>query len=214
MTKPRAALIVVDMQPDFLPQGALGVSGGDEVLQPIAALMDGSLFDLIVATQDWHPPGHISFASSHPGHQAFDEIELYGHSQVLWPDHCIAGSRGAELVAGLPWRRASAIIRKGTDPKVDSYSTFRNNWNERSLRPPTGLGGYLQERGVTDVYLCGLARDYCVAWSAEDAAELGFTTAVVWDLTRPVDAGSDADTRAALCARGVDIVDSSELGAE
>jgi nicotinamidase/pyrazinamidase len=205
----RSVLLVVDMQLDFLPGGALAVAGGDAVLEPIAALMRSATFEHIVATQDWHPAGHVSFASSHWGRKAFESITLYGHEQVLWPDHCVAGSSGAALHSSLPWERVRAVIRKGLDPKVDSYSGFRNNWDEHGARPPTGLGGYLRECGVTDVYVCGLARDYCVKWTAEDAIDLGFETTLLWDLTRPVDAASDGAVEDSLIARGVKIVDSS-----
>jgi len=210
-TVKHAALIIVDMQPDFLPGGALGVRDGDRILAPMRRLMEADLFGLYAATQDWHPRGHISFASSHRGHRPLDVIPLYGHEQVLWPDHCVQGTPGAELVAGLPWERVSVVIRKATDTHVDSYSTFRNNWDQHGERPPTGLAGYLRERGVRDVWLCGLARDYCVKWSAEDAVHEGFAPHVIWDLTRPVDPASDAAVRAALEAAGVDIVESDAL---
>jgi len=199
----RSALLVVDIQSDFLPGGPLGIERGEEVVAPIARLMASDRFGLCVATQDWHPPGHLSFASSHPGRRPFEVIELYGREQVLWPDHCVQGTPGAQLLAGMPWEKVSAVIRKGTDRAVDSYSGFRNNWEPGGTRTPTGLGGYLRERGVTEISLCGLARDYCVLWSAEDAAEAGFGVTVLWDLTRPVDPASDERVRAALLARGV-----------
>lgn len=206
------ALLVVDMQPDFLPGGALAVAHGDEILPPIRDLLRGGGFEVGVATQDWHPRGHISFASSHPGHQPFDVIELYGHEQVLWPDHCVQGTPGAALHEALPREPLALIVRKGADPLTDSYSTFRNNWNSRGARPPLGLAGYLRERGITDVMLCGLARDYCVKWSAEDAAGAGFRVTVLWDLTRPVDPRSDGDVRRALERAGVRISESGALG--
>lgn len=207
----RDALIIVDMQPDFLPGGALGVHDGDRILEPLRRILEADLFQFYAATQDWHPRGHISFASTHPGHQPMDVIDLYGHEQVLWPDHCVQGTPGAELVRGLPWEMASVVIRKATAPDVDSYSTFRNNWDRHGARPPTGLAGYLRERGVRDVWICGLARDYCVRWSAEDAVHAGFTAHVIWDLTRPVDPGADAAVRDALEAAGVAIVQSDTL---
>jgi nicotinamidase/pyrazinamidase len=200
-----AALIVVDLQIDFLPGGALAVADGDAVIEPIAELMKSSRFGLIVATQDWHPPGHISFASSHAGRAPFETITLYGHEQVLWPDHCVTGSRGAEFHPRLPWERVRAVIRKGQDPKVDSYSGFRNNWDADGQRPPTGLAGYLRECGVGEVAVCGLARDYCVKWTAEDAVDLGFETRLLWNLSRPVDPGADEDVRTSLIAHGVKI---------
>jgi nicotinamidase/pyrazinamidase len=132
------ALLLVDLQHDFMPGGALAVTGDDEILRPIRSALDEDLFGVVVATQDWHPPKHVSFASRHPGRKPFDTISLHGHEQVLWPDHCIAGTPGAELCRDLAWERVSAIIRKGANPDVDSYSGFRNNWDERRRRPPTG----------------------------------------------------------------------------
>lgn len=198
-----SALIVVDIQPDFLPGGPLAVAGGDEILGSIHALVEACRFPVVVATQDWHPPGHISFASAHAGHRPFDEIELYGRPQVLWPDHCVQETPGASLHAALPTAPLSAIIRKGSDADVDSYSTFRNNWNASGERPRTGLAGYLRERGVEEVWLAGLARDFCVCWSAEDAADAGFEVRVLWDLTRPVDSASDDRVAEVLTAKGV-----------
>lgn len=206
-----SAFILVDIQPDFVPGGALPVEGGDEILGPVARLMAKGRFRLQVATQDWHPPGHVSFASRHPGRDPMDVIDLYGHAQTLWPDHCVRGTEGAELHPALPWTNVDAVIRKGTDPESDSYSGFRNNWNSDGERPATGLAGYLRERGIDQVFLCGLARDICVRWTAEDAADAGFETHVVWDLTRSVDPSGDEALRAALEERGVRIVDSSRL---
>jgi nicotinamidase/pyrazinamidase len=199
------ALVAVDLQADFLPGGALGVPDGNAVLEPIAALLRSDRFAVCVATQDWHPPGHVSFASSHAGHRPLEVIDLYGHEQVLWPDHCVQGSAGARLHDSLPWERVGVIIRKGADPRTDSYSTFRNNWDRSGRRPPTGLAGCLEERGIETVVLCGLARDYCVKWSAEDAVAAGFRTIVLWELTRPVDPRSDGLVRAALERVGVEI---------
>jgi nicotinamidase/pyrazinamidase len=206
-----SCLLIIDMQPDFLPGGALAVRGGDSIIEPVRQLLESSVFPLAVATQDWHPAGHISFASSHPGRSVLDTIELYGREQVLWPDHCVIGSRGAALHPQLPWNDVRAIIRKGTDPEVDSYSGFRNNWDKNGARPPTGLAGYLRELAVTDICLCGLARDFCVRWSAEDAAASGFKTAVLWDLTRAVDPSSDDAVREALERRGVRVSESADL---
>ncbi len=200
------ALLVVDIQPDFLPGGALAVARGDAILDGVGRLMTSGRFGLVVATQDWHPPGHISFAGAHPGRKPFETILLYGREQTLWPDHCVQNTAGAELASGLPWERVAAVIRKGSDPAVDSYSGIRNNWDARGERPPTGLAGYLKDRGVRDVCLCGLARDYCVKWTAEDAVAEGFRTAVCWDLTRPVDPASDEAVRRDLQARGVNLV--------
>lgn len=207
----KSALLVVDIQPDFLPGGALPVDRGDEILGPIAELMRSGRFRLCVATQDWHPPGHISFASRHAGKRPFDRIELYGHEQILWPDHCIQGTPGAELEAGMPWERVDTIIRKATDPAVDSYSAFRNNWNPAGARPPTGLAGYLRDRGVEDVHLCGLARDFCVLWSAEDAVAAGFRVHVLWDLTRSIYPEEDEKNERSLRELGVEILEARDL---
>jgi nicotinamidase/pyrazinamidase len=197
------ALLLVDIQPDFLPGGALAVEDGDAILDPVRRLVESDPFGLYVATQDWHPPGHVSFASSHPGRNPLEVIELHGHDQTLWPDHCVQGTGGAELHPSIPWDRVSAIIRKGTDARTDSYSGFRNNWNPEGDRPATGLAGYLRDRGVGTVVLCGLARDFCVKWSAEDAAAAGFRSIVLWDLTRPVDPTSDDTVRHDLERTGV-----------
>jgi nicotinamidase/pyrazinamidase len=208
----RSALILVDLQPDFMPGGALPVREGDLVLEPIGRLLERDPFALYVATQDWHPPGHVSFASSHPGRKPFDVIRVHGHEQTLWPDHCVQGTPGARLHPDLSWEQVSAIIRKGTEADTDSYSGFRNNWNAAGARPPTGLTGYLRERGIDTVFLCGLARDFCVKWSAEDAAAAGFSTTVLWDLTRPVDPSSDERVRADLRSAKVDVIESAERG--
>jgi nicotinamidase/pyrazinamidase len=207
----QSALLVVDIQPDFLPGGALPVDRGDEILDLVADLMRSDRFRLRVATQDWHPPDHISFASRHEGKEPYDRIELYGHEQILWPDHCIQGTPGAELEAGMPWERVDAIVRKATDPAVDSYSAFRNNWNPAGERPPTGLTGYLRDRGIEDVYICGLARDFCVLWSAEDGIGAGFRVHVLWDLTRAIYPEEDGKNERSLRARGVEILTSEQL---
>ena len=199
----RAALLVVDVQPDFLPGGALAVPEGDAILDPLRALLERFPFGIAVATQDWHPPGHVSFASAHPGRRPFDVVEVHGHPQTLWPDHCVQGTPGAQLHHALQWERISAVIRKGAQPDVDSYSGFRNNRDATGRRPPTGLAGYLREHAVEEVFVCGLARDFCVKWSAEDAAAAGFRTTVLWDLTRPVVPASDAQVRADLERAGV-----------
>lgn len=206
-----SVLLLVDMQLDFLPGGALAVPGGEELIEPLAGLMSCGLFRFMVATQDWHSTNHISFASSHAGQEEFSITQLYGHDQVLWPDHCVAGSRGAELTGDLPWQRVNAILRKGSDPKVDSYSAFRDNWNIDGERPHTGMYGYLTDLRISDVYVCGLARDYCVQWTAMDAADLGLNTSVIWNLTRAVDDANDGDVRESFCARGISIIDSDAL---
>lgn len=204
-------MLVVDIQPDFIPGGALAVSGGDEIVSPIADLMEAGLFELIVAAQDWHPLEHVSFASNHPGHRAFEKIELYGHEQILWPDHCVQGTAGAELQPGMPWARAVAIIRKATNAAIDSYSAIRNNWDAKGNRPPTGLAGYLKNRGAEEIFICGLARDFCVRWTAEDALEEGFRVNVIWDLCRSLEPARDELLRRELSASGVRIVTAQEL---
>lgn len=177
----KRALILVDIQYDFLPGGALAVAEGDAVV-PVANAVQPK-FDLIVATQDWHPPDHGSFASNHEGKKPGDMIELAGLPQVLWPDHCVQGSHGAEFHADLDRSRIARVFRKGTDPAIDSYSGFYDNAHRKS----TGLGEYLKEEGVTDVYILGLATDYCVRWSALDAMKLGFRTHVIEDGCRGVE---------------------------
>ena len=205
------ALLVVDLQPDFMPGGPLPVQEGDRLVEPVKSLVLSGRFSLIAATQDWHPREHISFARNHEGKRPFDVIDLYGRPQILWPDHCLQGSAGAALHRNLPLNRIAAIIRKGMDPACDSYSAFRNNWDARGQRVRTGLAGYLRERGVSDIYICGLARDYCVKWSAEDAADAAFRVWILWDLTRPVDSSSDKMLRRDFAERGVRIIDSGQL---
>ncbi|MEM8651399.1 MAG: bifunctional nicotinamidase/pyrazinamidase [Pseudomonadota bacterium] len=181
------ALLVIDVQYDFCPGGALAVTGGDEIIGGINDFMDE--FDVVVFTQDWHPAGHSSFASSHPDQQAYDLIEMPYGPQILWPDHCIQGSKGAEFHVGLNVHRADAIVRKGFRPSVDSYSAFFEN----DKKTPTGLEGYLRTRGVTDVVLTGLATDFCVAYSAMDAASLDFNTTVRTGLCRAIDLNGSLD---------------------
>lgn len=206
-----AALVLVDIQPDFLPGGALPVADGDQILDPIARLMGSDVFSLQVATQDWHAPGHASFASGYPNKVPMDSIELHGHAQTLWPDHCVQGTPGAELIRGLPWERVSLILRKGTDRDTDSYSGFRNNWNSHGERPPTGLAGCLRERGVQAIVLCGLARDVCVKWTAEDGVHAGFEVYFLWDLTRSVNPGGDDTLRGELERAGVHVTEARDI---
>jgi nicotinamidase/pyrazinamidase len=175
------ALIVVDVQNDFCPGGRLAVQKGDEVVPVINAL--GQRFEIVVLTQDWHPAGHQSFATSHPGRKPFDSIELAYGEQVLWPDHCVQGSDGAALHKDLSVPHAQLLVRKGFRREVDSYSAFL----EADRKSRTGLEGYLKERGVKRVFVCGLATDFCVAWTALDARKLGFAAAVVEDACRAID---------------------------
>jgi len=198
-------LLVVDVQYDFLPGGALAVPDGDAVV-PIVNRM-ARRFDNVILTQDWHPAGHVSFASSH-GQAPFSTIELPYGRQVLWPDHCVQGSRGAGFVAELDVPHAQAVIRKGYHPHTDSYSAFVEA--DRSTR--TGLAGLLHERGVTRVWLCGLATDFCVAWSALDARLAGFDVVVIEDACRAIDTdGSLAAARNAFRDAHIQLVDSRAL---
>ena len=176
------ALIVIDVQNDFCPGGALAVAGGDEIVAPINALMDQ--FPVVVLTQDWHPKGHSSFASSHEGAAPFSTLQMPYGEQTLWPDHCIQGTEGAAFHPDLR-TDADLIIRKGMNPAIDSYSAFFEN--DRTT--PTGLEGYLRTRGITTLTLVGLATDFCVAYSAIDAARLGFAVTVRTDLCRAIDLG-------------------------
>jgi len=174
------ALILVDIQNDFLPGGALAVPGGDEIV-PLVNTLQGR-FPVVVATQDWHPPNHLSFASNHPGRKPFDRIELAGLRQTLWPAHCVQGSWGARLAPGLEQQRIHHIFQKGTDPGIDSYSGFFDNGHRRG----TGLAPWLKDKGVSEVYLCGLATDYCVKFTALDAVAAGFKTNLIVDACRGV----------------------------
>ncbi|GAA4496163.1 bifunctional nicotinamidase/pyrazinamidase [Hymenobacter ginsengisoli] len=198
-------LLLIDFQLDFLPGGSLAVAEGDTILPLLNDLQ--SRFDLVVATQDWHPAGHRSFASTHPGQELFSEIEWQGLPQRLWPDHCVQGSPGAQLHPSLSLARVEAIFRKGTDPELDSYSAFFDNGHRRA----TGLTGYLRARGITQVYVAGLATDYCVYFSAKDARSEGFEVAVIEDASRGISAESIAAAKADLLAQGVCFVQASEV---
>jgi nicotinamidase/pyrazinamidase len=204
------ALLVVDLQHDFLPGGALAVAGGDAVVAPLAGVV--GLFETVVATQDWHPAGHVSFASAHPARRPYETLELPHGRQELWPDHCVRGSRGAALHPGLPDEAVTLLLRKGTRPDVDSYSAFRENAGPDGGRPTTGLGAWLRARGVRRVFLAGLARDFCVRASAVDAAAEGFQAVVLDDLTRAVFPDRAAEVDAALAAAGVRVAQSGDLG--
>src|SRR5512147_565922 len=171
-------LILVDLQNDFLPGGALAVPEGDKVIPVVNKLQP--MFPLVVATQDWHPANHGSFATNHPGRKVFEQIVLNGLPQTLWPVHCVQGTRGAELAAALNRERIAKVFPKGTDPGIDSYSGLFDNGHRKS----TGLGEWLKEQGVTHVYVCGLATDYCVKFTALDAAQMGFKTWLVEDACR------------------------------
>jgi nicotinamidase/pyrazinamidase len=202
-------LIVVDVQNDFCPGGALAVPRGDEVVPIVNRL--AAKFRNVVLTQDWHPRGHSSFASSHPGKQPFETIAAAYGLQVLWPDHCVQATPGAEFHKSLQIPHAGLIVRKGTNRAIDSYSAFYENDHET----PTGLVGYLRERGLTRVFLAGLALDFCVRYSAEDARHEGFDVIVIEDACRGIDLdGSVAATRASFAALGIPCLSSrkSESG--
>lgn len=177
------ALIVIDVQNDFCPGGALAVTGGDEIVPMVNRLVGE--FDHVVLTQDWHPAGHSSFASTHPGKNPFETTEMPYGTQTLWPDHCVQGTNGAAFHADLEWTKAELVIRKGFRPAIDSYSAFFEN--DRTT--PTGLAGYLRERGIFDLTLVGLATDFCVAYSALDAVRSGFKATVLLDACRAIDLG-------------------------
>ena len=191
MTSPHA-LLVIDVQNDFCPGGALAVADGDAILPAVNALV--AAHEHVILTQDWHPAGHSSFASAHPGKAAFEEVLADYGPQTLWPDHCIQGTRGAAFHDALEWTKAEMVVRKGYRAAIDSYSAFFEN----DRRTPTGLAGALKERGIGRLTLCGLATDYCVAYSALDAATLGFDVTVEMAACRAIDLGGSL---AAMTAR-------------
>ncbi|MGS4945738.1 bifunctional nicotinamidase/pyrazinamidase [Meridianimarinicoccus sp. RP-17] len=194
----REALLVIDMQNDFCEGGALAVPGGAGLVAPVNAAMAQA--ETVILTQDWHPVGHSSFASQHPGRAPLEMIDMPYGPQVLWPDHCVQGSAGAEFCPGLDTDRADLIVRKGFRRAIDSYSAFFENDHVT----PTGLEGYLRTRGIDRLVLVGLALDFCVNYSALDAARLGFAVEVRTDLCRAIDLdGSDAAARAAMAGAGV-----------
>ena len=203
------ALLLVDLQNDFMPGGALAVPDGDAVV-PVANHLQAR-FDRVVATQDWHPPDHASFASHHPGRRPFEVIELNGLQQVLWPDHCVQGTPGAELVDALDTTRIERVFRKGDNPDIDSYSGFFDNGHRRA----TGLAGYLRDRGVDTIYLAGLAEDVCVFYTALDARRLGFQVRLVREATRPVEArpGDAGAARHRMVEAGVQLVSADDVAA-
>jgi len=197
----RDLLLVVDVQNDFCPGGALAVPGGDEIVPAVNRLARD--FAHVVLTQDWHPPGHSSFASAHRGHEAFSTIDMPYGTQILWPDHCVQGSTGAAFHPGLDIPRAELVLRKGYHPAIDSYSAFREN----DRKTATGLASYLNERGFERVTLCGLATDFCVLYSALDAVAAGFATTVVVEACRGIDRdGSIARALDEMRAAGITLV--------
>jgi nicotinamidase/pyrazinamidase len=203
----KRALILVDIQNDFIPGGALAVAEGDKVV-PVANRIQ-SAFDLILATQDWHPANHGSFASQHPGKKPGDVIDLNGIPQVLWPDHCVQRSKGAEFHPGFDLKRVRRIFQKGIDPGIDSYSGFYDNGHRRG----TGLAEYLRSAGVTDIYIAGLATDYCVKFSVLDARTLGLNVFVVEDACRGVNLhpGDSAAALDQMRAAGARVLSSEDL---
>jgi len=199
------ALVIIDLQNDFMPGGALAVPGGDEIVPLINGLQES--FDLVIATQDWHPSGHASFASSHENKKEFEVIKLDGLDQVLWPEHCIQNSEGAEFHPDLNSSKIEAILRKGTDIKIDSYSGFYDNAHLKS----TGLAGYLREKKVERIYFAGLAAEYCVYFSIKDAISEGFECILIEDATRALDEGEFEKARIDILRKGGKIVSSREL---
>jgi len=205
--RPSDVLIVVDMQYDFMPGGALAVAEGDAIVPLVNRL--AAKFENVVLTQDWHPPGHASFASSHAGAKPFETTRLAYGEQVLWPDHCVQGSRGAALHENLAIDRAILILRKGANREVDSYSAFV----EADGESKTGLAGFLRERGIARAFLVGLATDYCVGFSALDARAAGFEAFVIEDACRGIDlAGSLGTAWAKMKAAGVEKIQASAFG--
>ncbi len=200
------ALVLIDIQYDFCPGGALAVAGGDAVV-PVANRL-ARCFDAVVLTQDWHPAGHHSFAGSHPGSAPFTTISLPYGPQILWPDHCVQGTPGADFHAGLDLSLAQLVLRKGFRRGIDSYSAFFEN----DYATDTGLAGYLRGRGIARVFFAGLATDFCVAFSAEDAVRLGFDAVVVEDACRAIDLdGSLAAAKARLLAAGVRFLNAADI---
>jgi nicotinamidase/pyrazinamidase len=200
-------LLIVDVQNDFCPGGGLAIPRGDEVVPLVNCL--AARFQHVVLTQDWHPRGHLSFASTYPGKRPYETVALSYGTQVLWPDHCIQGTRGAELRADLQVPHAELVLRKGFHREIDSYSGFVENDRKTS----TGLAGYLRERGFTRVFLAGLAFDFCVRYSAEDAHREGFEVTVVEDACRGIDvAGSVAQTRRTLAELEIPCIVTAAVG--
>ncbi|WP_162052788.1 bifunctional nicotinamidase/pyrazinamidase [Pontibacter pamirensis] len=199
------ALLLIDIQNDFLPGGALAVPEGDAIIPVVNRLQEQ--FDLVIATQDWHPEGHKSFASNHAGKKTFEVIELQGLKQVLWPDHCLQGSTGAAFSEAADMRKVEAIFRKGMNPEIDSYSGFYDNGHLKS----TGLTDYLRSKEVTEVYLAGLAADYCVYFTAKDALQEGFKAYVIEDATRAISPEGFDKAKADIESKGGKLVQSHTL---
>ena len=206
MIRKSDALLIVDVQNDFCPRGALEVPHGDEVVAVINRLAE--VFDHVLLTQDWHPPGHISFASSHPGRRPFEAVTVDYGEQILWPDHCVQGTVGARFHRELNVPKTELVLRKGFRREIDSYSAFYENDHVTA----TGLAGYLRERGITGLFIADLAFDFCVRYSAEDAHRCGFSVSVIEDACRGIDVnGSIAETRTHLSSSGIATLTSTEL---
>lgn len=203
--KTMKALLIIDIQNDFLPGGSLAVAKGDKIISIVNKIQKH--FDLVIATQDWHPSNHKSFASNHNNKAVFEVIKLNGSDQVLWPDHCIQGSFGADFSTELNMHQVSAVIRKGTNLEIDSYSGFFDNNKQNA----TGLHGLLKEKNITEVYVCGLAADYCVYYTAKDAAELGYKTYFIEDATKPISEENYDLAKEDLASLSVIFTDSSKL---
>ena len=202
---PKAALIIVDIQNDFLPGGTLAVDGGDEIIPTINSLQ--KYFSLVVATQDWHPENHKSFASNHPDQKEYDVIDLNGHDQVLWPDHCIQATRGAAFSDQLNDQKIEAIFRKGMDWEIDSYSGFYDNGRKKN----TGMAGYLKDRGISKLYICGLAADFCVYYTAIDGIDLGFEVFILEDVVRAINPDRYKTAMDDFSKKGGKIIHSKEV---
>jgi nicotinamidase/pyrazinamidase len=199
------ALVILDVQNDFMPGGSLEVPQGDQVVSVINRLQN--CFGILIATQDWHPENHKSFASNHSDKKPFDRIELHGMEQILWPDHCVQGSDGAEFHPRLRTSGFDKVFRKGMNPEIDSYSGFYDNAHKIS----TGLSEYLKEKGISDLYFCGLAADICVYYSIKDAIREGFKATLVEDASRPLNTTDFRNIKTELKALGVHIVSSSDI---
>ncbi|TYB74300.1 bifunctional nicotinamidase/pyrazinamidase [Bizionia myxarmorum] len=198
-------LLIIDVQNDFMPGGSLAIPNGDKIVSVINTMQ--YKFDLVVASQDWHPKDHVSFASNHSGKKTFDEIEIQGKPQTLWPDHCVQGTEGAEFHSDLDTKPWEAIFRKGTDKTIDSYSAFYDNGHLKS----TGLAGYLKEKGTSQLFLCGLAADICVYFSIYDAFKEGFACFYVEDASQPLDVENFKDLKQEMIKLGIQIISSEEI---
>lgn len=201
------ALLLVDIQNDFMPGGRLEVANADRIIPVINRIQKH--FDLVVATQDWHPQNHQSFASNHLGKKPFEKVIIHGIEEIFWPDHCVQGSKGAEFQPDLKTNKIAAVFRKGMDPEIDSYSGFYDNHHKIS----TGLSGYLKEKGVTEIYFCGLAADICVYNSICDAVKEGFSAIFIEDASQPIDKVAFSHIKDELIGIGVCIKNGSEIQA-